>query len=80
MCSDEHDQVEKAIAEAMRHRVLRAREAAEFCAISLSHLRRLHARGKLPAPVRLGERRLGWRLGDLIVWLADRQTSNPLQK
>jgi len=53
--------------------VLRTREAAQFCGVSISHYRRLHSHGKLPKPIRLGERRLGWRLGDLIAWLRERQ-------
>ena len=53
--------------------VLRASEAARFCSVSVSRLRRLQARGELPSPIRLGERRLGWRLGDLVVWLRSRQ-------
>ncbi|MBN9049421.1 MAG: AlpA family phage regulatory protein [Rhizobiales bacterium] len=53
--------------------VLRTSEAACFCGVSVSHFRRLHSHGVLPAPIRLGERRLGWRLGDLIAWLRSRQ-------
>jgi predicted DNA-binding transcriptional regulator AlpA len=53
--------------------VLRASDAAHFCGVSLSHFRRLHSRGKLPRPIKLGERRLGWRLGDLVAWLESRQ-------
>lgn len=53
--------------------VLRTREAAQFCGVSVSHFRRLHSRGELPRPIKLGERRLGWRLGDLIAWLKIRQ-------
>jgi predicted DNA-binding transcriptional regulator AlpA len=55
------------------HCVLRANDAARFCGVSLSHFRRLHSRGQLPLPIRLGERRLGWRLGDLVAWLESRQ-------
>ena len=55
------------------HCVLRASDAARFCGVSVSHFRRLHARGQLPRPIRLGERRLGWRLGDLVKWLQGRQ-------
>jgi len=53
--------------------VLRANDAAQFCGVSLSHFRRLHALGQLPRPIRLGERRLGWRLGDLVDWLKSRE-------
>lgn len=53
--------------------VVRASDAARFCGVSVSHFRRLHARGQLPRPIRLGERRLGWRLGDLVAWVRSRQ-------
>lgn len=55
-------------------RVLRAAETAAFLGISVVHLRRLNRRGFVPAPIQLGERRLGWRLGDLIAWVDQRQT------
>jgi len=71
---------DQACAEAMRYRVLRARDAAEYCGISLSHLRRLHSGGQLPAPVRLGERRLGWRLADLIDWLDSRRSPQSFRR
>lgn len=73
MKRDEQIDYSLATSDVMRHRVLRARDAAEFCAISISHLRRLHARGLLPPPIKLGERRLGWRLCDLIAWLESRR-------
>lgn len=47
-------------------RVLSTAEAAEFAGYSLGHFRRLIAAGKTPAPVRLGLRKMGFRLGDLI--------------
>ena len=53
--------------------VLRTDEAAQFCGVSVSHFRRLYAKGQIPVPVRLGERRLGWRLGDLIDWIKGRR-------
>lgn len=59
------------------HCVLRTREAADFCGVSVSHWRRLYWRGCLPAPILLGERRLGWRVGDLIEWLQVRQLVVP---
>lgn len=55
------------------HRVLRTRDAAEFCGLSVSHFRRLHSRGEIPRAVRLSERRLGWRIGDLVAWISSRE-------
>src|SRR3569623_146604 len=56
--------------------VLRSKDAARFIGCSLSHFRRLYAHGKLPAPIRLGERRLGWRIRDLDVWLESQRMTN----
>jgi prophage regulatory protein len=53
--------------------VLRTKDAAHFVGVSLFHFRRLHALGHLPAPIRLSERRLGWRLHDLDLWLESRR-------
>ncbi|WP_116529385.1 AlpA family transcriptional regulator [Microvirga sp. KLBC 81] len=57
-----------------RHRVLSAAEAAAFLNLSLPHFRRLYRSGAVPPPIRLSERRLGWRVGDLIVWIEARQS------
>ncbi|MBN9603762.1 MAG: AlpA family phage regulatory protein [Afipia felis] len=56
--------------------VLRSKDAARFIGCSLSHFRRLYAHGKLPAPIRLGERRLGWRIRDLDVWLESQRITD----
>lgn len=53
-----------------RHRVLNSAEAAAFCNYSLPHWRRLYAKGEVPSPLRLGTRKYGWKVGDLIDWIA----------
>lgn len=58
--------------EIARSRVLCTADAAAYCAISVSHWRRLYRAGLIPAPVKLGTRKLGWRLGDLVDWLDER--------
>lgn len=55
------------------HRVLSTAEAAALLNFSIPHLRRLYRNGSVPAPMRLSARKLGWRTGDLIDWLAARQ-------
>jgi predicted DNA-binding transcriptional regulator AlpA len=55
-----------------RHRVLGTAEAAALCNISVPHWRRLYRTGKVPAPIKLSERKLGWRVGDLVEWLNSR--------
>jgi predicted DNA-binding transcriptional regulator AlpA len=46
--------------------VLNSSEAAMFVGLSLPHFRRLYRAGRVPRPLQLGERKLGWRIGDLI--------------
>jgi predicted DNA-binding transcriptional regulator AlpA len=55
-----------------RNRVLDSRKSAEFWGVSLPHWRRLYRAGKVPPPIRIGDRKYGWRLGDLIDELAER--------
>ena len=53
-------------------RVLSARQAAEMFGVSIATFRRLHWSGKLPSPIQLSERRLGWRVRDLLEHLEKR--------
>lgn len=49
-----------------RQRLLTAKDAAAFLGISLTNFRRGYWEGRLPQPVRISERRLGWRVQELI--------------
>jgi predicted DNA-binding transcriptional regulator AlpA len=53
-----------------RHKVLNTAEAAAFLNFSVPHFRRLYRSGGVPAPIQLSTRKLGWRTGDLIDWVA----------
>jgi predicted DNA-binding transcriptional regulator AlpA len=53
-------------------RVVSSAEAAAFCGISQSHWMRLNRLGQVPAPVRLGARKLGWRIGSLVNFVNER--------
>ena len=53
-----------------RNRVLSAAASAEFWGVSLSHWRRLYRTKKVPQPIKVGERKLGWRIGVLADALA----------
>ncbi|QEL21696.1 hypothetical protein FQV39_03200 [Bosea sp. F3-2] len=53
-------------AEIARKRVLPSETAAEFCGQTIENWRKLRQQGKLPAPITLGGKKLGWRIGDLI--------------
>jgi predicted DNA-binding transcriptional regulator AlpA len=63
--------------ELARHRVLPTQQACEFTGVSVAQWRRLRMRGGVPAPIMIGARKQGWRLGDLIDWLASRKAEQP---
>jgi predicted DNA-binding transcriptional regulator AlpA len=50
-------------------RVLDSSQASELIGFSLPHFRRLYRAKKIPPPIRIGERKYGWRAGELIDWL-----------
>lgn len=56
-------------------RVLNARQAAELLSVSIATYRRLYTAGKLPHAIQLSERRLGWRVRDLIDHLNDNEAA-----
>jgi len=47
-------------------RILSAAQAAQFIGISRSTFTRMRRAGKLPPSLQLSERRIGWRVRDLI--------------
>lgn len=49
-----------------RERLLGSEQTAEFLGMSIPHLRRMYRANKVPAPIKIGERKYGWRLGILI--------------
>ena len=55
-----------------RRRVISEAQAAEIAGVSPVHFRRLRRQRKGPRFVRLGERRLGYRLGDVFDWIDER--------
>ncbi len=48
--------------------VMSASELAQKLGVSVRHIRRLDAAGKLPQPVKIG-RCVRWRVGDIMEWL-----------
>jgi predicted DNA-binding transcriptional regulator AlpA len=54
-------------------RILSAKQAAELLGISLCTLRRLHWADKLPAPIQLSTRRIGWKVADLLAFVESRR-------
>jgi prophage regulatory protein len=64
--------LERIPVELSRERLLGTLQTAEFLGISIPHLRRLYRAKKIPAPVRIGERKYGWPLGQLIEFVASK--------
>lgn len=52
--------------EIARARVLSTKEAAKFCGFDVQMWRRMLAENNVPRPIKLSERKLGWRVGDLV--------------
>jgi predicted DNA-binding transcriptional regulator AlpA len=63
---------QSAEAEIASHRVVSMKEAAAFLGISLPTFKRLRAKGRMPNPVRLSERKLGWRIASLVEFIGQR--------
>lgn len=59
-------------AEYARNRVLDSQQAAHFLGLSLPHFRRLYRLGKVPLPIHITERKLGWPFGLLADFVAER--------
>ena len=56
-------------------RVVSAAQAAAYWGVSLPHWRRLYRAGRVPRPLKIGERKLGWRSRDLIDGLNERASA-----
>jgi predicted DNA-binding transcriptional regulator AlpA len=55
-----------------RERLLGTEQTAEFLGMSVAHVRRLYRSRKVPAPIKIGERKYAWRLGALIDFVASK--------
>lgn len=53
--------------------VLSPDKACEFLGVSLSTLQRLRKAGAIISPIRLSERRIGWRISDLNDYVSAQQ-------
>ena len=53
-------------------RIISRKELKLIVPYSPQHILRLEKRGKFPKRIRIGERRVGWRLSDVEGWLAAR--------
>jgi prophage regulatory protein len=59
-------------------RILDSAQASAFWGVSRSHWRRLYRAKQVPSPIKIGERKLGWRAGDLIDGLSARAQSSAI--
>ena len=65
--------MDKSLPDVLGHeRVLSAQQAAELFGISVATFRRQYWAGKVPPALQVSERRLGWRVKDLLEHLAKR--------
>ena len=62
-------------AEIAMDRILNSAEAAAFCGHSLPHWRRLYRAGKVPKPIKIADRKYGWRLRTLKEHNASREAA-----
>ena len=57
-----------------RNRVLDSTQAATFLGLSVCHFRRQYRAGKVPKPIKITTRKLGWRFGELSDFVASRSS------
>jgi predicted DNA-binding transcriptional regulator AlpA len=55
------------------NRILSVRQGAMLLGVSVSTFRRLRLQGTLPAPIRVGVRRIGWKASDLLAAIEARR-------
>lgn len=61
---------------AQRERIIDRRYLPPIVLLSEPQIDRKVKSGDFPPPIRLSERRVGWRLGDVLDWLASRQKAS----
>lgn len=54
------------------HTLLKRNEVLDLVPYSVPHIYRLEAKGQFPARIKVGERRVAWRLSDILQWLSNR--------
>ena len=52
--------------------IINKKQLALIVPYSPQHILRLEKLGKFPKRIKIGERRVGWRLSDVEAWLAER--------
>jgi len=63
-------------------RIVSKKELRQMVPFTPQHILRLEKQGRFPKRIRLGERRVGWRLTDIEAWLdaraAESDASSPM--
>lgn len=52
-----------------KHRLVGTEDAARICNYSTTQWRALRKARKCPPPIKLSERKLAWRVSDLMAWI-----------
>ena len=58
-------------------RVITRRELRRLVPYSPQHILRLEKKGKFPKRIKVGERRVGWWLHEVMAWLDQKNGRNP---
>ena len=59
----------------MMSKLLKAKQVAEYVNVSKSQIYKLVQQGRLPKPIKLGDRGSGWLLSEVDAWLQSRVDS-----
>lgn len=54
------------------HTLLKRNELLDLVPYTMAHIYRLEAKGDFPRRIKVGERRVAWRLSDILRWLGER--------
>ena len=57
-------------------RIISKRELRQIIPLSPQHILRLEKLNRFPKRIRIGARRVGWRLSDVIAWIAEREAQS----
>ena len=60
----------------MELRIISKKMLLEIVPFSAQHILRMEKQGRFPRRIRLGARRVGWRLTDIEAWINERANGN----
>ena len=61
-------------------RIINKSQLTDLIAMSASHLYRLEKDGNFPQRIRIGKRRVGWSLNEVMRWMEDQKNSRSSQR